>query len=70
QAEFLCHWEIDGLVDEGRKYWSTQLGAPDLTAIKMRSRVSEAEALCDESGLGSFSVLQWVRETKGVLSSD
>ncbi|MHB1090080.1 MAG: SAM-dependent methyltransferase, partial [Ilumatobacteraceae bacterium] len=40
QAEFLCHWEIDGLVDEGRKYWSTQLGAPDLTAIKMRSRVS------------------------------
>lgn len=60
QAEFLRHWGIDGLVDEGRKYWSTQQGAPDLKAMKMRSRVSEAEALCDESGLGSFSVLQWV----------
>lgn len=64
QAEFLRYWGIYGLVDEGRKYWSTQMGVPDLLAMKMRSRVSEAEALCDESGLGSFTVLQWVRSSK------
>lgn len=64
QAEFLRYWGIDGLVDEGRKYWSAQTGAPDLMAMKMRSRVSEAEALCDQNGLGSFSVLQWVRSSK------
>ncbi|MEO8364461.1 MAG: SAM-dependent methyltransferase, partial [Ilumatobacteraceae bacterium] len=54
QVEFLGQWGIEDLVDEGRRYWSTQEGAPDLTAMKMRSRVSEAEALLDESGLGSF----------------
>ena len=63
QAEFLRQWGLDGLVDEGRNYWSAQLGAPDLVAMKMRSRVSEAEALCDPNGLGSFSVLQWVRSS-------
>lgn len=61
QAEFLRHWGIEGLVDEGRGHWSAQTSVPDLRAMKMRSRISEAEALCDESGLGSFSVLQWVR---------
>lgn len=60
QVEFLGKWGIEDLVDEGRRYWSAQEGAPDLTAMKMRSRVSEAEALLDESGLGSFRVLQWV----------
>ena len=60
QAEFLRYWGIEGLVDEGRDHWLAQTGIPDLKAMKMRSRVSEAEALCDERGLGSFSVLQWV----------
>jgi SAM-dependent MidA family methyltransferase len=64
QAEFLRQWGLDRLVDEGRDYWSAQTGAPDLMAMKMRSRVSEAEALCDPNGLGSFSVLQWVRSSQ------
>lgn len=59
QTEFLRHWGIDAMVGEGRDYWSSRTGAPDLEAMRMRSRVSEAEALCDESGLGLFSVLQW-----------
>lgn len=65
QADFLRQWGIDELVNEGRQYWSLQTGAPDLAAMKMRSRVSEAEALCSESGLGSFRVLQWERSTLG-----
>jgi SAM-dependent MidA family methyltransferase len=63
QAEFLRQWGLDRLADEGRDYWSAQTGAPDLMAMKMRSRVSEAEALCDQNGLGSFSVMQWVRSS-------
>ncbi|MEO7574986.1 MAG: SAM-dependent methyltransferase [Ilumatobacteraceae bacterium] len=59
QADFLRQWGIDDLVTQGRNYWSEKSGAPDLAALKMRSRVSEAEALCDESGLGSFTVLRW-----------
>ena len=34
---------------------------PGLEAMRMRSRVSEAEALLDPSGLGGFAVLEWVR---------
>ena len=34
-------------------------GAPDLAAMAMRSRVREAEALLDPSGLGGFTVLEW-----------
>ncbi len=59
QADFLRHWGIDELVDQGRDYWSANAGTPDLAAMKMRSRVNESKALCDESGLGSFTVLQW-----------
>lgn len=59
QVEFLRQWGFEELVNEGRQYWSSHVGAPDLAAMKMRSRVSEAEALRDESGLGSFRVLQW-----------
>ena len=70
QTEFLRQCGIDGMVAEGRQYWSAQTGAPDLTAMKMRSRVSEAEALCDESGLGAFTVLQWVQAESGVVGHD
>src|SRR5204863_494423 len=33
--------------------------AGDLEALKHRSRIAEAEALCDPSGLGGFRVLEW-----------
>ena len=33
--------------------------APDLAAMRMRSRVGEAEALLDPSGLGAFTVLEY-----------
>jgi len=49
------------LVEEGRQYWIANAAKPDLKAVKMRSRVAEAEALCDPAGLGSFKVLEWRR---------
>ena len=59
QAQWLQLHGIDELVDEGKRYWKAQAARPDLAAIKMRSRVSEAEALLDANGLGAFTVCEW-----------
>ncbi len=59
QAQWLRLHGIDQLVEEGKRYWETHAVNPDLTAMKMRSRVSEAEALLDPTGLGGFMVLEW-----------
>ena len=59
QAEFLRRWGIDDLVDEGRRIWQERAHLGDLTAIRARSRVTEAEALLDEVGLGAFLVAEW-----------
>lgn len=61
QANFLTSHGVDGLVEEGRIAWEKAASSPDLAAMTMRSRVREAEALLDASGLGAFSVLQWRR---------
>jgi SAM-dependent MidA family methyltransferase len=59
QAQWLQLHGIDELVAEGKAYWEQHAARPDLTAMRMRSRVSEAEALLDPTGLGSFTVLEW-----------
>jgi SAM-dependent MidA family methyltransferase len=59
QAAFLRRWGIEELVDEGRRYWAEHAARPDLTAFRMRSRVSEAEALLDPGGLGGWVVCAW-----------
>lgn len=59
QAQFLQLWGIDELVDEGRRVWAEQAARPGLEAMRMRSRVSEAEALLDADGLGGFMVAEW-----------
>ena len=59
QAQFLQRWGIDELVDEGRAAWTAAAAAPDLHALRMRSRVRESESLLDESGLGGFLALEW-----------
>ena len=61
QMEFLREFGIDGLVEEGRVAWERAASSPTVAAMTMRSRVREAEALCDPAGLGGFSVLQWRR---------
>lgn len=59
QDELLRAHGLDDLVAEGRAAWYGRAGPADLTALRGRSRVSEAEALCDPTGLGAFRALEW-----------
>lgn len=59
QATWLREHGIDELVAEGKQHWAGHAAAPDLTAMRMRSRVAEAEALLDPGGLGAFWVGEW-----------
>ncbi len=59
QAEWLRRHGIDQLVDEGRRYWADHAASPDVRALVARSRIGEAEALVDASGLGAFTVVEW-----------
>ena len=59
QAEWLRRHGIEGLVAEGREHWAAHAAAPDVAALRMRSRVAEAEALLDPGGLGGFWVGEW-----------
>jgi SAM-dependent MidA family methyltransferase len=63
QAQFLARWGIDQLVDDGKRVWTERAARPDLEAMTMRSRISEAEALRDPAGLGAFTVLEWAART-------
>ena len=47
------------LVEAGRRYWEEHAARPGLDAMRMRSRISESEALLDPSGLGGFLVAEW-----------
>ena len=60
QSQFLQRWGIDDLVEEGRSAWTAGAAAPTLDALRMRSRIREAEALLDPAGLGGFHVMEWV----------
>ena len=59
QADFLKRWGIDDLVREGTEYWESMKHAPDVAAMKMRSRSAEVNALTDSSGLGGFDTNVW-----------
>jgi SAM-dependent MidA family methyltransferase len=59
QAQFLARWGIDELVEEGKRIWHEHAARPGLEAMKMRSRVSEAEALVAPGGLGGFLAAEW-----------
>jgi len=59
QADWLIKHGLNSLVDEGRNYWQAHAAKPDLQAMLMRSRISEAEALTSLDGLGNFTVLGW-----------
>ncbi len=59
QAQLLGELGLDELVEEGRRHWAAHAHAPDVEALRNRSRVREAEALTDPGGLGRFLVLEW-----------
>ena len=59
QSQWLQLHGIGELVDEGKRLWQEHAARPDLEAMRMRSRVSESEALLDPEGLGAFTVLEY-----------
>jgi SAM-dependent MidA family methyltransferase len=62
QAEFLTESGIGELVDEARRTWTERAAVGDLEALAARSRIGEADALLDPTGLGAFVVAEWVSE--------
>ena len=58
QADWLQNWGMSDLVTEGNQYWEEHKSAPDVSALKMRSRANESQALTSLDGLGAFSVLE------------
>ncbi|MEY2425650.1 MAG: hypothetical protein QOI61_1222 [Actinomycetota bacterium] len=60
QADWLRAHGIDALVEQARATWTERAAIGDLEALKARSRVTEADALLDLDGLGSFLVAEWV----------
>lgn len=60
QAEFLAAHGIDQLVAAARDEWQAGAAKGTLDAVRARSRMSEADALTDEAGLGGFRVIEWV----------
>lgn len=65
QAAWLRRFGIEDLVADARRTWREHAAIGDLTALKARSRVSEAKALTDESGLGAYLVLTWPAGGRG-----
>jgi NADH dehydrogenase [ubiquinone] 1 alpha subcomplex assembly factor 7 len=61
QADWLGALGIDELVDDARGVWRERAGVGDLAAMAARSRVSEAAALTDPSGLGAHHVLVFTK---------
>jgi SAM-dependent MidA family methyltransferase len=59
QADFLAAHGLAELVEEGRRIWAERAHVGDLRAVAARSRVSEAAALTDPTGLGAFRVMEW-----------
>jgi SAM-dependent MidA family methyltransferase len=58
QSEWLQHWGIQDLVDEGARYWEQHKSSPDRYAMKMLSRTNEVKIVSDVAGLGAFLVLE------------
>jgi SAM-dependent MidA family methyltransferase len=59
QADWLRAHGLDDLVASARATWSARAHIADLAALAARSRVTEAAALTDPTGLGAFRVLEW-----------
>jgi SAM-dependent MidA family methyltransferase len=59
QADWLVTHGLDELVADAEARWREGSAAGNLPALAARSRVSEAAALRDRSGLGGFTVAEW-----------
>ena len=57
QLEWLHKWGIEELVSAGNEYWDEHKSAPDIAAMKMRSRANEYRALNAMSEVGMYKVI-------------
>lgn len=64
QRQFLEEHGIGELVADARRTWHERAAIGDLAALAARSRVGEADALLDPSGLGAFVVMQWINKSR------
>ena len=64
QRQFLEEHGIGDLVADARRTWHERAAIGDLPALAARSRVGEADALLDPSGLGAFVVMQWINPAR------
>ncbi len=69
QAAWLRRLGIDEVTAAARRTWHDRASVGDLAALQARSRVAEAAALTDESGLGGFLVLSWPAGSRPVAPS-
>ncbi len=61
QAEWLTTLGIADLRAEAVATWDAGRAVGDLASLRARSRVHEADALCDANGLGGFLVAEWTK---------
>jgi SAM-dependent MidA family methyltransferase len=61
QAAWLAALGVDELVDDARGLWRERAAVGDLEALAARSRVTEAAALIDPSGLGAHHVFVFAK---------
>jgi len=64
QADWLAALGIDELVEDARGVWRERAAVGDLDAMAARSRVSEAAALTDPSGLGAHHVFVFAKSVR------
>lgn len=60
QREWLAGHGIEALVEQGRTIWERDAAIGGLDALRAKSRLREADSLCDPNGLGGFHVVEWV----------
>lgn len=65
QTEWLRGLGIDELADAGARAWRARASVGDLEALAARSRVHEADALTDPSGLGAHHVFVFEKVAPG-----
>ena len=64
QRQFLEEHGIGDLVADAGRTWHERAAIGDLPALAARSRMGEADALLDPSGLGAFVVIQWINPSR------
>ncbi len=61
QAAALAAWGLQDVLDRSARQWGARASDYDLNALRARSHVVEAVVLTDDTGLGGFTVLEWLR---------